>query len=197
MSDELSFMGLGTREIDTSDKFEPLPADKYVVRVIETSTQATKNGLGNGCFLKLQVTEGIYKDRELRMYLLIQHQNTVAQELAIQKWEKIRQAVGLQTLTNTTQVVGKQFVVNVVVESVQDDNGNTKRRNNIEFYGAYNPQEMCTNPNTQGNIPPRFQSTVQEPQQPAPQAPAPNVNHSQPPDTYDQQAQVKPPWSQG
>lgn len=84
---------INTSKIEAGDNFTAIPAGKYksVIKAIEYKENSKKTGH----FLSIThvITKGEYKGRQLWANLNIQHDNEVAQEIALKQFKQLNDAV--------------------------------------------------------------------------------------------------------
>jgi len=89
---------------DPADNYDPLPAGKYEVEIIESEMKTTKNGLGQYLQLTLEVQTGEFKGRRVWDRLNLVNPNQAAVDIANRTLSQICRACGEMNVTDSEQL---------------------------------------------------------------------------------------------
>lgn len=87
--------GFNAEEVEPQTGFDALPAGKYEVCIIESEERANKSGNGSHIYLKFQVIDGEFKNRNLFARLNLDNPNQTAVNIAKAELSAICRAVGV------------------------------------------------------------------------------------------------------
>lgn len=125
--------GFDASKVEPTGAFEVLPAGEYSAVITESEMKPTKAGDGNYLQLKLQVTEGRYKNRTLFDRLNLKNKNEQAVTIAKGTLSAICRAVGVMAPKDSSELHMKRLTITVKVRD--DQNGNPQ--NEIKGYKPY------------------------------------------------------------
>lgn len=128
--------GFDASQVEPTGTYEALPAGKYAAVIIESEMKPTKAGDGQYLQLKLQVTEGRYKNRTLFDRLNLKNKNETAVTIAKGTLSAICRAVGVMTPNDSSELHLKRLMI--VVKVKDDQSGNPQ--NEIKGYEPYEAQ---------------------------------------------------------
>lgn len=160
-------MNINTADLPDQDRFEPIPAGKYAVQIIESDSVALKTGNGESLNITLEVIEGDFAGRKVFDRLNYLHTNQIAQRIGQQGMKSICKAVGFEGHLSDSEVLhGIPLVAKIVIEQ-KDQN--------------YEPKNVVKGYEAIGGSQPASQPSAQQ-QQPAPSAarPAPATTAARP-----------------
>jgi hypothetical protein len=121
--------GFNANDVPPDTGFEAIPADEYLVAIVESESKVTKDKKGSFLELKLVVLEGEYKDRNLWARLNLQNANEKAVTIARGQLSAICRAVGVLTPKDSVELHNIPLVVKVVVrKDNNDENTNEVKR---------------------------------------------------------------------
>lgn len=127
--------------------FDPIPAGDYLMQVIESDIQDTKDRTGQMLVLTFEILEGVNSNRRIWERLNIRNANAQAQQIAQRALADLCIAVGITTaLKNTDQLHFKPFIGRVKIR--EDKTGQYGPQNSVRRYRAANgappPQKDAT-----------------------------------------------------
>lgn len=107
-------------DAEPSSGFTPMPAGDYTLEIVESDYVA--NGKGTGMVLKLtaQVVDGEFAERKLFINLNLEHDNSVAQDIAQRDFAALRRAVGVLNPVDSEDLHFKTFKVRLGIEKRKD-----------------------------------------------------------------------------
>ncbi len=173
---------MDANNVPPSAPFVVLPADEYLVQIINSSNKVTKDGRGKYLELEMAVLDGEHKDRKVFDRLNLVNPSAQTVEIAQRTLSAICHATGVMTVANSEQLHFKPMVAKVTVKPARKDEktGKTYEASN-EVKGYRSPEGDYP---TASSSPP---AGKQQPQRPAAQTPAATAPASKP-------AGGAPPW---
>lgn len=142
--------------------FEPIPAGKYPMAIVDSEMKDTRNGRGQYLQLVCQILDGEQKGRKVFERLNLVNENATAVNIAQSTLAAICNATGVQKVNDSVELHDKPFLGSVKIRpaSGQYEAGNEMK--GYESLQGYTPQAVPL-------------TTGEAPQTPAPvAAPAPN-----------------------
>ena len=98
-----------SNDIEPNDLFEPIPAGRYTMEIIESENKIAKSGNGEYIKLTLQVLDGKHKGQKVFVNLNLINANATAVEIAYRNLSAICRAVGVRQLEDSDQLHNKTF----------------------------------------------------------------------------------------
>lgn len=117
-------------EIDTTDKYDPVPAGDYKVIIDDADERQTKSGNGEFLRLELQIIDGPCKGRKIWENLNVVNPNAKAVEIAMRQLAMICQAIDTPKLSGPQDLQGKILIARVALV-----NGENKIRKYLSANG--------------------------------------------------------------
>lgn len=114
--------GFDAESVDPLGDFSPIPEDWYLAMIVESDKKSTKSGTGAYLQMKLVITQGEYKGRNLWIRLNLWNPNDQAVQIARSELSSICRAVGILKPKDSTQLHNIPMGIRVVVKK-RDDNG--------------------------------------------------------------------------
>ena len=133
---DLSDLNFDAREVSPRGDFEPIPAGKYPVVIIESQKKPTKSGDGEYLELVFQIQGGPQDGRQLWDRLNLSNPNQKAVDIARQTLSSICHAVGVMTPKDSADLHGKTMMATVKLRTRHDTGEPT---NEIKGYAPYEP----------------------------------------------------------
>ena len=181
-------------QVNPDPSFEPIPAGRYNMMIVESEMKPTKDGSGAYLQLTLKVVDGQYAGRQVFDRLNLQNQNPVAAEIAYRRLSAYCHATGVIQVQDSQQLHGIPFKARVAVRT--DSTGKYEPSNEIKAVKPINEDTGTTAAQAQQwQQPPVQQAPApQQPvQQPAPQQAPAQGGAPTPPWVQDQQADQPAP----
>lgn len=121
--------------------FEIVPVGEYL-SIIEGS-EYTPNNKGTGMILKLtyQIIEGEKKGSKIFENLNLQNESKRAEQIAQRALNSICMAVGVQHVQDSSQLHNIPLILDVIVKTEKDKDGNDKDQNVIRKHIPANAQK--------------------------------------------------------
>lgn len=110
-------------DVEPLGDFQPIPAGKYLAKIVESEMKQNKAKTGEFLELKFQVVEGQYKGRTVIARLNLKHENVQTREIAKKTLSSICRAVGVMSVQDSQQLHNIPMEITVSVGN-PDDNGN-------------------------------------------------------------------------
>lgn len=114
--------GFDATQVDPATTFEPVPAGKYVARIVDSEMKPTKAGNGHYLELTFEVCDGQYKGRRLWARLNLDNPNPTAVDIARAELSAICRAVGIMQPKDSVELHGLPMAVTVACKK-REDNG--------------------------------------------------------------------------
>jgi hypothetical protein len=133
---DLSDLQFDAREVEPRGNFEPIPAGKYPVVIVESAMKPTKAGDGQYLEIVLQVQGGPHDGRQLWDRLNLKNPNQQAVDIARQTLSSICRAVNVPTPKDSADLHGKTLIAQVKLKTRQDTG---EISNEIKGYSPYEP----------------------------------------------------------
>lgn len=118
-------------EHEPRNSFDPIPAGKYKVVMVDSEEKPTKAGNGSYLNLTYEIIEGEYKGRKLWDRLNLNNPNPTAVEIAKGTLSALCRAAGVKVLRDTTQLHDIPVLAKV---SAKMDQQSGEIRNEIKGY---------------------------------------------------------------
>lgn len=131
--------GFDAREVEPSVGFEPIPAGKYPVIIVESETKPTKSGTGDYLELKLQIQGGQFDGRLLFDRLNLNNPNEKAVQIARASLSAICRAVGVLTPHDSSELHNKTLIAIVKLRKREDTGDMSNEVKGYEAYGKSAP----------------------------------------------------------
>lgn len=112
--------GFNASEVESTNDFDPIPANKYVAVITASQMKENKNKNGDYLELTFQVIEGEYKNRLLWARLCLTHSNPTTAKIARGHLSAICKAVGVLTPRDSAELHNLPLVINVRVKKRND-----------------------------------------------------------------------------
>ena len=112
-------------QVDPSVQFDPLPAGRYPVIVVESEMKATKAGTGRYLQLTFQVIEGELQGRLVWTRLNLENSNEMAVKVARAELSALCRAVGVMQPRDSVELHNKPLEITVGLKR-RDDSGEFK-----------------------------------------------------------------------
>lgn len=120
-------------DIPPEAPIEALPPGDYVVCIIESLINETKNGNGQVLKLVLQVVDGGFKGRKLFDYINIQNSNIDAQRIGQSRLSSICKAVSKPIIQDTAEIHEIPMLAKVAIKNSEEYG----KQNQIKGYLPY------------------------------------------------------------
>ena len=117
-----SLNGFNANDVDPNVGFEPIPAGKYLVLIIDSKTKQTKNGAGEYLQLEFEIVDGPYKGRKVWERLTLKHPNEQTVKIARGNLSAICRAVGVMKPNDSVELHNIPLTI-VVGLKKREDNG--------------------------------------------------------------------------
>lgn len=104
---------------DERGDLEPIPADEYLMQIVESELREKDNG-DTGLNLTIEVVDGDLQGRKVWDYLNILHSNPTAQSIAQRRLADYCLATGKPTIEDSDELHFVPFVAKVAVEKRKD-----------------------------------------------------------------------------
>jgi hypothetical protein len=122
--------------VEPRDNFDPVPAAKYVLEIIESDVADLKSGKGRGITLGYKIVEGQYEGRRLWGTINFRHENEQTQRIGQQELGSVCSACGLTGhLENTDDLHGIPIICSVAIEV--DKAGRYLPKNIVKSWAPY------------------------------------------------------------
>jgi hypothetical protein len=102
--------------VDPVGVYQPIPADEYMVQIINSSMKPTKDNAGEYLELEMDILEGDYAGRKLFERLNLKNANQQTVEIALRTLSGVCRAAGVMNLEDSDQLHFKPLVVKVEVK---------------------------------------------------------------------------------
>jgi len=123
-------------EVDPNVVFDPIPAGKYIARIVESEVKPTKSGNGRFLELTLEVLDGEYHGRKLWDRLNLWNPSAEAVRIAQGTLSAICRAVGVMRPRDSVELHNLPLQVTVKCKKREDTGELT---NEIRGYGPKEP----------------------------------------------------------
>jgi hypothetical protein len=133
---DLTDLNFDAREVEPRGNFEPIPAGKYPVVIVESTMKPTKAGDGQYLELVLQIQGGPHDGRQLWDRLNLKNPNQTAVDIARQTLSSICRAVNIPTPKDSADLHGKTLMATVKLRTRQDTG---EPSNEVKSYTPYEP----------------------------------------------------------
>lgn len=131
--------------------FEPIPAGKYLSKVIESQLKRTSAGNGQYLELKFVIMEGEYSNRNFWVRLNIDNPNQDAVKIANQELAAIGRAVGIYTkIGDSNQLHGKPMYTTLKIRPPKGEYGPSNAVGKYESAGAVTEVQQTSAPAQEG-----------------------------------------------
>jgi len=117
-----SLNGFNANDVDPNVGFEPIPAGKYLVLIVDSKTKQTKNGAGEYLQLEFEIVDGPYKGRKVWERLTLKHPNETTVKIAKGNLSAICRAVGVMKPNDSVELHNIPITI-VVGLKKREDNG--------------------------------------------------------------------------
>jgi len=117
-----SLNGFNANDVDPNVGFEPIPAGKYLVLIVDSKTKQTKNGAGEYLQLEFEIVDGPYKGRKVWERLTLRHPNETTVKIAKGNLSAICRAVGVMKPNDSVELHNIPLSI-VVGLKKREDNG--------------------------------------------------------------------------
>ena len=117
-----SLNGFNANDVDPNVGFEPIPAGKYLVLIVDSKTKQTKNGAGEYLQLEFEIVDGPYKGRRVWERLTLKHPNETTVKIAKGNLSAICRAVGVMKPNDSVELHNIPLSI-VVGLKKREDNG--------------------------------------------------------------------------
>lgn len=183
--------GFDATQVAPAGTFEVLPADDYLVQIINSAMKATKDNAGQYLELEMDILDGPYQGRKIFDRLNLINANAQTVEIANRTLSAICHATGVMSVSDSEQLHFKPIVAKVTVKPARTAaNGKSYDAGN-EVKGYRNPQgdfPTATRGGNNGGGKPQG-TTTQQQTKPQPQAQAGSA-----PQASTGAAGKSPPW---
>ena len=98
-----------SNDIEPNKPFEPIPAGRYPMQIIESENKIAKSGNGEYLQITLEVLDGEHKGRRVFVILNLVNTNQTAVEIAYRDLSAICRAVGVRQVDDSEQLHNKPF----------------------------------------------------------------------------------------
>lgn len=142
--------------VEPRSSFDPLPAGRYAVQIIESEMKDTKNGQGQYLQLTLEVLEGEFAARRVWDRLNLINPNATAVDIAQRTLSQICRACGVMNVDDSEQLHFKPMVAKLKLRPEKDG---YEASNDVSAYESYDG-------NAKGGAPERVKPTVAQGTQP-------------------------------
>jgi len=119
-------------EVDPNVVFDPIPAGKYIARIIESEVKPTKNGDGRYLELTFEVLDGEYRNRKVWDRLNLWNPSSEAVRIAQGMLSAICRAVGVMQPRDSVELHNLPLEVTVKLKRREDTGDLT---NEVKGYG--------------------------------------------------------------
>lgn len=106
-------------DLPPGGNYEPIPAGKYVAKIVEATVGLTKSGTGEYIKVRWDVIGPAHQGRAVFQNLNIRNQSSAAEEIGRRQLGEIMRAIGLATVEDTDQLIGGEAEIRVKVK--EDD----------------------------------------------------------------------------
>lgn len=103
------------------DNFDPIPADEYVAKIVESDIIENKKRNGSYIKLKFEIIQGDYKGRFVWTNLNIVNPSSVAVEIAQKELATICRAIGKSVVQDTQELHGIPMLLKVKIRPAKGD----------------------------------------------------------------------------
>lgn len=110
--------------VDPNTAYEALPPGDYVVQIVESSMEPTRNGNGRYLKIKLEVTDGDQKGKVVFDRLNLENPNAQATEIARRTFSAICHACGVLSVQDSEQLHLIRMTAKVAKVPRTDRDGN-------------------------------------------------------------------------
>ncbi len=144
-----TFDATGVPEDDRN--FDPIPAGKYRLQVIESKIEETKTGSGDMLTLTLEVIDGPYKGRRIWDRLNVRNQNPDAQRIAQRALADLCLSINVPQVKDSEQLHFKPFTASVTIQA--DKTGQYGPQNRVRYATPGKAEQASARPaqqSTQG-----------------------------------------------
>jgi len=125
-------MEIDFRKYKDIDDYTPLPEDSYLSQIVSAQETTTKKSGTENWKVKFEVLTGEFRGRFI-------FDNFVLTEKALPRLKKLCSAIGMDVSRKVNvkpaDLLDKKCLVDVIIETYDDDEGNEKTRNKVKFAG--------------------------------------------------------------
>ena len=129
--------GFNANNVDTENKFDPVPAGDYVVVVTDSDYGPTNDGNGEKLALDLAIQEPEqFRGRTLWDNLNLVNQNSTAMDIATRQLGQLCLAAGIPEPDDSSELHFKPIVATVAIDKRDKTRNNIKAYKKIETQGG-------------------------------------------------------------
>jgi len=150
----MSTLNFDANTVEPSTGFDPIPAGKYPVVIVESEMKPTKSGTGRYLELTFEVIDGEYRGRKVWARLNLENPNATAVEIARAELSAICRAVNVMQPRDSVELHNLPLVVTVRCKKNPDTDEIT---NEVKGYAARDTAGAAASgvkPGTGTNVPP-------------------------------------------
>ena len=109
----MSTLNFDANTVEPSTGFDPIPAGKYPVVIVESEMKPTKSGTGRYLELTFEVIDGEYRGRKVWARLNLENPNATAVEIARAELSAICRAVNVMQPRDSVELHNLPLVITV------------------------------------------------------------------------------------
>ncbi|MBC3540639.1 DUF669 domain-containing protein [Rufibacter sediminis] len=113
---------INVADIPERDEFQPLPAGKYTMMIVNSEMKETSTG-GEMLVLEMDVQDGEYKGRKIFERLNLKNANTTAVDIAFRALGELCRAIGKAKVSDSVELHNKRFIADVAVTPPKGEYG--------------------------------------------------------------------------
>jgi len=103
-------------DLPPGGNYDPIPAGKYVAKIVEATVGLTKSGMGEYIKVRWDVIGPAHQGRVVFQNLNIRNQSSAAEEIGRRQLGEIMRAIGLATVEDTDQLIGGEAEIRVKIK---------------------------------------------------------------------------------
>ena len=143
-----SLTGFDASQVEPSVAFEPIPAGKYVAKLVESTQKPTKDAKGKFLELKFQILDGPCQGRFVWTRLCLEHANPVTIQIARAQLSALCRCVGVLQPRDSVELHNLPVVIVVRLTTRKDTREPTNEIKGFEKHqGAGQAPQANTVPN--------------------------------------------------
>jgi hypothetical protein len=125
-------------KVDPQSDYTPLKPGTYPMWIVDSEVRPNKSNTGMIIDIKLEVTDGEGKGRQVRDFINFMHEKEQVQEIGQRQFSALCHAAGLSNVKDTTELHHKPLVVKVDVEESsyvsKEGENKTSMQNRVKAY---------------------------------------------------------------